>query len=147
MISVEGSVLVERRSGEVWSFMADVSNAPKWDTGIVEAVQTSSGAAGVGMTIRAVSNLRGRLEVLKLVVTEYEPGHSLGWRFDVKAGRVQVHYGFEADGTGTRVTKRFDVWPKGYFRLLQPLIRRRLQKSEINADLGNVKRLLDAEQS
>jgi hypothetical protein len=86
----------------------------------------------------------GREEVLDLVVTEYEPGRTLGWRFDVKAGRVQVHYGFESLIGGMRLTKRTDVLPKGYFRLLQPLIRRRLQRTEIAADLGNVKRLLES---
>lgn len=147
MISVEGTMLIHRPSLDVWSFMAEVSNAPKWDTGILEAVQTSSGPAGVGMTVRAMSTLGGRGEVLDLVVTEYEPGRTLGWRFDVKAGRVQVHYGFESQTDGTRLTKRTDVWPKGYFRLLQPLIRRRLQKTETVADLGNVRRLLESKQT
>ena len=89
----------------------------------------------------------GREEVLDFVVTEHEPGRALGWRFDVRRGSVQVHYGFESQTDATKVTKRTDVWPKGYFRLLQPLIRRRLQKTEIDADLGNVRRLLESQQT
>lgn len=147
MISVEGTTLVDRPVGEVWNFIAEVSNTPKWDTGIVEAVRTSDGPDGVGMTVRALSRVGSREQVLNVVVSEYEPGRSLGLRFDTKFGKVRVHHGFEATGAQTKLTKTTEMWPTGFFRLIQPIIRRRLQKIEIEVDLGNVKRLLETEGS
>jgi uncharacterized protein YndB with AHSA1/START domain len=46
MVKIVASVLIDRPVEEVWKFVMDLSKLPKWNTGILEAKQTSAGPLG-----------------------------------------------------------------------------------------------------
>lgn len=65
--------MIDRPVEEVWKFITDVSNAPKWDEDVTEWKQTSAGPLGVGTTFDAIHR---RLTYSERV-TEYEPNKRL----------------------------------------------------------------------
>ena len=48
MIHLEKSTIVRRPSDEVFAFVADQTNAPRWQSGIVEVRRLTDGPPGVG---------------------------------------------------------------------------------------------------
>jgi uncharacterized protein YndB with AHSA1/START domain len=139
MIKVEGNMVIDRPIEQVWKFLTSVENASKWDTGIIEARQTSDGPVGLGTTLDAVREMRGKQRIMKVEVTEYDPNKRVAWTIHVGFGLGKSIYTFEPAGYGTRLSKSSEVELKGLFKLLTPLIRRRFTKEEIDLDLNNIK--------
>jgi carbon monoxide dehydrogenase subunit G len=144
MIKVEGSVVINRSVEQVWKFLTNVDNASKWDTGIVEARQTTAGPVGLGTAVEAVRESRGKRRIMKVEVTEYELNKKVTWKTDAGFATGKMIYSFESVGGGTRLSKSSEVELKGFFKLLKPILRRRFSKSEIELDLGNIKRNMEA---
>jgi uncharacterized protein YndB with AHSA1/START domain len=140
MIKVEGSKVIDRPIEQVWKFLTSVENASKWDTDIVEARQTSDGPVGLGTTLDAVSESRGKRRTMKIKVTEYEMNKKVAWTVDdPRMGSGRSIYTFEPAGSGTRLSKASELELKGVFKMLTPIIRRRLSQEEIGLDLDNIK--------
>jgi hypothetical protein len=50
MSATEQSVIINRPVEEVWKFISNIENAPKWDRGVLAGHQISKGPPGVGTT-------------------------------------------------------------------------------------------------
>ena len=46
-MKIEASVIVDRPREQIWTFMTDLSNTPKWDPGVPQVRQTSAGPVGI----------------------------------------------------------------------------------------------------
>ena len=60
MIKVEDSVVIERPVEDVFAYVADQTNAPHWQAGLVEVRRTTDGPVGVGARHTAVRTFMGR---------------------------------------------------------------------------------------
>ena len=60
MIRIEETVPLRRDAAEVFAFLADFRNLPKWDPGIAEARQLEGEEAGVGARYEVVATFLGR---------------------------------------------------------------------------------------
>lgn len=60
MTEIETSVVINRSRKEVFEFISNWANNPQWESGVLEAGQTSEGAMGVGTTVREVRKFLGR---------------------------------------------------------------------------------------
>ena len=58
MDSFQNIVTIARTADEVFAFLADLRNIPKWNYAIARTVQTSPGPAGVGATYRQTRTIR-----------------------------------------------------------------------------------------
>jgi carbon monoxide dehydrogenase subunit G len=45
---LEATVLIHRTPEQVWAYLGDVSNVPRWDRGVAKVRQTSSSQPGIG---------------------------------------------------------------------------------------------------
>ena len=144
MISMEGSVEIDRPLEQVWKFLTSVDNASKWDTGILEARQTSSGPVGLGTTLEAVREMRGKQHTINVKVTEYDPNKKFVMTIDAWIGTGSTIYTFEPAVCGTFLSKKAQVELKGFYNLLTPILRRRFSKSEIEQDLEAIKQNVEA---
>lgn len=77
MRRVEASAVVAAPPGEVFDFLSDPANLPRWQTGIVSADRTSPDPVGVGSTARVVRELAGQRMAVDLAITAYEAGRRL----------------------------------------------------------------------
>jgi uncharacterized protein YndB with AHSA1/START domain len=77
MQRAEATASIPAPIGELFAFLADPSNLPAWQTGILSAELTSQPPVGVGSKARVVRQLMGQRIVADLVMTAFEPDHRL----------------------------------------------------------------------
>ena len=77
MRRVEAGITIAAPPAEVFAFVADLANLPRWQTGIVSAEQTSPDPVGVGSTARVVRTMAGQSLTVDLTITDFEPGRRL----------------------------------------------------------------------
>jgi uncharacterized protein YndB with AHSA1/START domain len=141
MISVEDNVVIRRPLDEVFAFVADAENDPKWRDDHLETVRTSDGPIGPGTTYREVIKFMGRMEARAQIV-EYEPRRRVALRLTSGPLRPTLTYSFEPADGGTRLTYRVDLRTSGLFRLMEPLMPGTIRK-QWRGNFGNLKRILE----
>jgi uncharacterized protein YndB with AHSA1/START domain len=146
VLTVTKSVLIERPVADVWEFLTDLTNTPKWDVGVTETRVTSNGPPGLATTFTNDGQWLGRQSVREYVVKEYEPGRKVTVEMMAPPGSIQwasVSYAFEPADGGTRLTALGQVQFRGFFKLLEPMLLPRATR-DFEGDLANLKRLLEA---
>jgi uncharacterized protein YndB with AHSA1/START domain len=143
MITTRVTVRIGRPVDEVFAFVTDPANFPRWAGSLVTAArQTSPGPMRAGATFHQTNKFLIRRFQTDFVVTAYEPPR----RFEYKstAGPIQFagHYTFTSDGDGTRFTSVDDTQLSGLLKLLAPLLQP-LAQHQIETNLGNIKRILE----
>ena len=141
MTKLERSVLIERPIEDVWAFVHEPANDPKWQATIVEA-HAPEEPLGVGTKIREVRRFLGRRFEMEYEVTEYEPHRRSAVR--VTSGPIPGggSYAFEPVNGGTRFSMTLEIDAHGFFRLAEPIFARAAHR-EMEANLGQLKDLLE----
>jgi len=120
MISETASVRIERPAEVVWDYFTDVSHDPEWNPSAIKARRTSDGPLGVGSTFHVVRKMSGPMD---LEYTEY----SRPLRWSLRGTGRGVSFTYSADltpsGSGTELTSRMNLDPKGVLAVAGPLIR------------------------
>ena len=143
MATLELSIVINRPLEEVFAFVSNPENSPKWILGISELTIASAGPIGVGSTYRSVFTFLGRRIETEAEFTEFEPNHSFAQKSKSGPFPVQNRVNFERDQGGTRVTLTLAGEPGGFFKLAEPLLVGMI-KRQFEADFANLKDLLDA---
>lgn len=60
---LESSVVIQKKPEEVWAFLGNLENVPKWDRGVAAVRQTSQTSPGVGMEFQTLGYGKGTDEV------------------------------------------------------------------------------------
>ena len=137
---------IDRPPQEVFDFMSDPANLPRWNSVIQSAEWTTRGEPGVGSTARLRARVLGsRKEVLWEFVAWDPPrrySYAMRQRFFPMAG-LETVMTFEPEGRGTRV--RFDgraelVGPMKPFDRLFAAMGRRTD----GQNLATAKRILES---
>jgi hypothetical protein len=123
VIQASDQIVIDRPVEEVFAFVADRSNLPRWSSVIKESRRTSASSSEVGTTYRMVGSLMGRRVEGTYTRTGYDPDHMLGGRAAMGNMSFDEEYRFAPVGTGTRMSMTTSITPAGMFRLLQPLMR------------------------
>ncbi len=142
MGTIAQSVIINRPVEEVWKFMSNIENAPKWDRGVIAARQISEGPLGVGTTLQTTRLLLGRRRTPNYVVSEYEPNQKITLKAFLGPFQGQVRFAFVSVSNGTRFTQSFEVQSSGWWNLITPLLVRMFTRDG-EADLANIKRILE----
>jgi len=148
----EARVLIERPVEEVFAFASDPRNEPKWHTDIVDVRPgTPSSSAdgelpdswGQEKTWVTTVQFIGRKEY-EVEVTAFEPNHRI--EFATRTGPLLpvATCLFESSNGGTLFTRHVEVPLKGFYRLLQPLMKRDAPRRQ-ETFVQNLKRILEGE--
>jgi uncharacterized protein YndB with AHSA1/START domain len=143
MITTRVTVRIQRPVDEVFAFVTDPGNFPRWAGALVTAAQqTSPGPMRAGATFHQTNRFLIRRFQTDFVVTAYEPPRRFEYRST--AGPIQFtgHYTFAADGDGARFTSVDDTQLGGLLQILAPLLQPLAQR-QIETNLGNIKRILE----
>jgi carbon monoxide dehydrogenase subunit G len=139
------TITVERSPHDVFEFVSDLENVPRWNYAIVETRKTSDGPVRVGTTYRQVRSLPSRSEET-LQVTELEPDR----RFAVQGGlgpfEGTLTYEFEEVSGNTRLTNKADLRTCGIMKLAAPIVSGRVREA-VAANLDTLKRLLEGKET
>jgi uncharacterized protein YndB with AHSA1/START domain len=139
----ENTVTIDRAVKDVFAFLANFENVPRWNYAIVETRQTSDGAVGVGTNYRQVRSVPSRSEET-FEVTEFEPNRRLAIRGGFGPLEGTMVYELDAEDGSTRVTNSAQLEGRGLAKLAAPLASRRIAEA-VSQNLNTLKRLLESE--
>lgn len=140
---VEVDIQIDRPTEEVFAFLSNFENNPRWQKGMQSCIVTSTGDFGVGSTYDQVARMANREIVSSFEVIEYEPGRR------VKATTTQSTFPItftrvvDAERDGSRVRAIVEGDATGVYRLINPVLNM-VVKRLVNRDYARLKQLLEA---
>jgi uncharacterized protein YndB with AHSA1/START domain len=139
--SFENTVMIRRPIEEVFGFLADFENIPKWNYAIVETHKVSEGPVGVGTIYRQVRSAPSRSQE-RFEVTAYNPPRQLELQGQLGPFPSRLAYALDALPEGTRVTNSVELELRGPGRLLGRVAVPRVRDA-VAANLRKLKELLE----
>jgi carbon monoxide dehydrogenase subunit G len=142
MISFSKSYHIERSQQEVFDFMADPANDPKWRDSAVSSEWISEGPISVGSRLKSVDKMMGRKIESTSEVTSYDPPNRYGQK--TLGGPVPFDFTItlEPDGSGTMLTMAGQAEVGGFFKLAEGLVGKQFEK-QLDTDFKGLKRVLE----
>lgn len=142
MAKIQEMAVIARPVSEVFSFIARAEEWPKWHAGMLEASQTSPGAACVGATFRGVNREMGLRMPWTCEATEYEPDRKWGEKI-VSGGTVyQGTVILEPLGAGTMIKLDYDLSVGGALKVLAPVVTSMMRR-QMKGNLRKLKSILE----
>jgi len=142
MINVTVITEIARPTSDVFAYISNIANNPKWQGGMLEAYFTTDPPVRVGSEYTQVARFLGRNIESTFKVTDYEPGRL------IKATTIKSTFPItftrlvEPSENGSRVTAIVEGDASGMFKLAESLIAKKV-KSSIEKDYTNLKNILD----
>ena len=143
MTDITSSIDIGRPADDVFEFVADMTNNPRWQKGQQRCEWTSPPPLSVGSTYDQEARFLGRTITSSFKVTEFEPGRRI--RIETVGGTMPIDVTRTVDPVSagrSRVTARVRGSAPGPLRLLGPLLDRLVQRS-VDADYERLKALLE----
>ena len=142
MIQLNETRAIARSPGEVFAFLADLNNFPKWRANLVSFKILTKGPTEVGTRCSEVVQVGPMRAMGTCDVTEFSAGRSMSFKATsagiVYDGRIVV----EPWEKGSKLTLAGEVYPRGPMKLMQPVLRRKLE-SGIEKEVSAVKEFLE----
>ena len=143
MEGFELSAVIKRPIEESFVFLTNLENDVKWHSAFVEVRNTSERSLGVGARFLVFEGPFGRrTSGTEYEVTVYEPNRIAAWK--TVSGPLQLKFWrtFERVDGGTRFTVRYEGIPRGFIKLVWPLITRMVKRQQ-GGDMLNLKDLME----
>ena len=144
MITVTHEETIKRPVEEVFAFIADPTNDPRWCPPVLEAEQITGDGPGKGARYRQTVKPGPKRLTSTMELTEYDPNRCVAWQGGNEMAQFQGRYDVEAVNGSTRITMTSNLAARGLLRLLEPLLLR-ASRSVAVEEFQNLKQLLEAE--
>jgi deazaflavin-dependent oxidoreductase (nitroreductase family) len=139
---VEGEIVIGRPVEEVYDFVADERNEPRYNPRMVRAEKVTPGPIGVGT--RFAAQMKGRRPIdMTIEFTDFERPRRLASHTRLAAMDIRGALTFDPVAHGTRMRWAWELQPRGVLRLLGPIVARVGARQERVVWAG-LKRLLEA---
>jgi uncharacterized protein YndB with AHSA1/START domain len=103
MVEVQGEVVIDRPPEDVFDFVADEENEPRYNPQMRLAKKVTEGPIDVGTSSRAEMTGRGRVVPMTIQFTEFDRPRRLAERVRMQAMDLTGGLTFEPVGGGTRM--------------------------------------------
>lgn len=143
MTSIQGEIVIGRPPSEVFDFVADERNEPRYNPRILRVEKVTGGAIGNGTQFKVSTKSRGRPLTMLLETTEYHRPTRLANTTSMSAATIRGVLTFEPDPGGTLMRWSWDIQPRGALRFLSPVISR-IGKRQEAANWASMKRYLES---
>ncbi|MDH3498643.1 MAG: SRPBCC family protein [Acidimicrobiia bacterium] len=144
MIQVTASVDIDRPASDVFDYLADMSNNPKWQRGMQQCSWTSEPPLRLGSTYDQQATFLGKQIISSFEVVEFEAGRRI--RIKTTGGTMPIDVTREVrtrpDGTAS-VTATVRGESPGLLRLAGPLMRV-LVAASVRGDYRRLKAVLES---
>jgi uncharacterized protein YndB with AHSA1/START domain len=144
MVEVQGEIVISRPPEEVFDFVADEENEPRYNPQMRFAKKVTEGPIGVGTSFRAEMTGRGRVVPMTIQFTDYDRPHRIAERVQMKAMDLTGGLTFEPVDGGTRMRWSWNLDPHGVLRFMGPLVARMGRRQEKRIWTG-LKHLLEGQ--
>lgn len=144
MEELELVTLVERPVGEVFAFVVQPENVPRYSSMVVAAHRTSPGPIGLGSTATLGCQVLGHRFEMAGRVTVFERDRRFVTETVAGPFHLEARLAFEPAGRDTRITSVFRGESRGVLRLAEPLVLA-IARRQFHVFAGALKALLDGE--
>jgi carbon monoxide dehydrogenase subunit G len=141
-LRVEETTTIKRPAEQVFAFVADPWNEPRWAPAVAETRQVSPGPVQVGTTFEETVRFLGRRFEIAFEVTEYEPNRRMAVRMTSGPSRTTGVRVVEPVADGTRLTIQAEGRSGLFFGLAEPFVGWSIQRL-LRKALANVKQALE----
>jgi len=143
MLSTEASEAIARSPQDVFAFVADVRNDPKWHTDVTEASLTQGDGSSVGSvyTIKVKPQMGMTGGTVK--VAEYSAPSKIVYDVDMGRMKPTTTFTVQPDGSGARISRKVEMETTGLMKLMAPLMGGMFRKRNVMF-LGNLKRVMES---
>jgi uncharacterized membrane protein len=143
MISLEKSIFINRSQQEVFDFVMDLNNDPRWQSSIESVKQTSGETTGAGTTWLYTTKFFGREVETEIEITSYDSPNQA--RVKVVSGPVPFEntYIFESKDNGTQLSMSAQAEVGNFYKLAEGLVKKQIDK-QMDSDAKTLKNLLEA---
>jgi uncharacterized protein YndB with AHSA1/START domain len=141
MPEASNTVQIARPPADVFAFLADGSTNPQWRPGVTD-IRLKSGSGEGAVYEQGVKGPFGRRVPADYEITAYEPDRRIGFRAIAGPARPEGFYELEPHDGGTRLTFRLACSPKGWAKVLTPMVAKTM-RSEV-AQLDRLRSVLEA---
>jgi len=142
MFTCKVEILVSRPLDEVFAFVGDVRNRPRWDESVDSEELTSPEPIGVGSTVRTRLRSMGREYQYTWEIVEHDPPNRMRVQSTSGPFPTTLVFQFLDRDDKTEVQATVTGRPSGFLRVLQPMISRSTQKN-LETGYARLKRLLE----
>ena len=137
VLEFENTIPIDRPIDEVFAFLSDFENIPKWNYYVLEVRQLSESPIGTGTTYHQVRKTDE--QVFRII--EFEPNHTLAVKTLPKSSpSFERRFTLYEEGDTTRIRDQWKL-DTGRPALLERLARGRV-KSAVSENLTKLKELL-----
>jgi uncharacterized protein YndB with AHSA1/START domain len=140
---VTESVTIRRSPADVYAFVADYDNDPRWRDGVTEMTATPNGSVRDGTKVREVLRFGGRAHVTETTISDVVPGRSFVFQGAGTGGAVWGRRTVEPTAEGARLTTELRVTSRGALRVLEPLLAPMFRRAT-RRDLATLRGTLEA---
>jgi uncharacterized protein YndB with AHSA1/START domain len=141
----EATVVIDRPIEEVFAFLADGENDPKFSPRVLEIAKATDGPPGVGSVFKSKVKDAGMTTQREFELTEFVPPTRIRWAERSKniVTATEGGYDLAQEGDGTRVRIYNVLEGHGFGKLIAPLALRSARKGA--GDFGqSIKRAVEA---
>jgi carbon monoxide dehydrogenase subunit G len=124
------TTVIDRPIDQVFAFLADGENDPKFSPRVQEIAKTTDGPPGVGTVYASTVKDAGMTTKRRFEITEFEPPTRVRWK-EISKNTVTAAeggYDLQQEGAGTRVTLHNVLEGHGFGKLIAPLALRAARK-------------------
>ncbi len=146
MFMYETSIFINRPPQEVFDFLSNPANHPKYSRIAESAEWTSEGPHGVGSTYRGVGKALGRKIESTNEITKWDPPNQYGYKSISGSIPFDTTYTFGSSENGTRLSVRAQLEIGGFFKIAEGLVGKQVKK-QLDADFEAFKQYLEAGQA
>jgi carbon monoxide dehydrogenase subunit G len=143
MITLDLSTLVDRPMPEIFTFLSNPLNLPKWQSMIASIEQVTPGAMGVGSKYKVAAEMMGRKIDGLMEITTFSPPDKFGFTNQAGPMQVTVTVTLKPVGTGAKIALHADGNPGGVFKIAEGMLAGQV-KSQMEANLARLKSVLEA---
>ena len=146
MARIDGEIVINRPVEEVFDFVADERNEPRYNPRMLRAEKLSPGPIGLGSRFRAVMQSRPRPVEMTIENTGYERTRRLASTTRLSTIDIQGTLTFDPIRGGTRMQWSWHIRPRGLLKLLTPVVARIGARQE-KAIWTSLKRVLEGQEA
>jgi len=143
MVTNEKIITINRPVEEVFAYVGDAQNGPKWQPALVEVRRITEGPLGIGTQYSGVRKFMGRRMESVIEYTTYELNKKVVFKSISGSSPLEQSFLFEPTTEGTRITSRLEMQTSGLMGLAEPMIASGL-KHEVDANFGILKDMLES---
>jgi len=144
VVHIEGEIIIRRSPEDVFDYVADERNEPRFNAQLLRVEQVTPAPIGLGTRFRAqAEGKRGPVDMM-IEFTDFERPRRLASSTQMSSMDVHGMLTFEPVPEGTRMRWEWRLAPRGLLKLATPLIARMGRRQEERIWAG-LKRVLEQE--